>query len=1165
MGATAAGLLGVPFAPMEAQELTAPARSSAPLNVSFGMIGIGMQWSVLMRESVAIPGVKCIAACDLYDERHVLAEEIAGDNLPVTRAYHDLLRRKDIDCVVVAVSDHWHKRIVIDAVRAGKDVYCEKPMSHSIAEGAEMVKAVHATDRIVQIGSQSVSSPLYAKARQMIGAGAIGEVSLVELTVGHNDPTGASVYPLPPGLSEQNLDWNTWLGDTPKIPFDPVKFARWRLWFTYGSGFSGNLLVHQLSGMQYALGLNAIPDRATSVVKIVRWKDGRDVPDMQLVLLEYGNLIVSGRLTLDTETPTSTRFMGSRGVIDVASQLTYTPQFGIDLKPSYYDFGFSHAMRDAYVRQWHAENDPRLEKLGPPDETQVFQCRSCNVTQLHPLNFFTAVQNRTPVVVDVVFGHNAAAACHMANQSYRMHAPVIRQNAISKLLNGIMTFKVKKGMPAGFTLAALCLAACCTAPLPAQGADPIHPLTDKTSLDWPVYGGQVTGNHYSALSQINRTNVEKLRLAWTFDTGEKGILQSSPIIVGKIFYAYTPTQKVIALDAGSGKQLWRFDSGIVGTAPARGLAYWTEGTECRIFAGIMNFLYALDPATGKPIPQFGDNGRVDLRKGLGGDYRLQDIALTTPGMIYRDLIIVGGREPETRPAPPGDIRAFDVHTGALRWTFHTIPHPGEFGYATWPRNAWKSAGAANNWAGMSLDAQRGIVYVPTGSAVFDFYGADRVGDDLFADTLLALDAATGKRIWHFQGVHHDLWDRDFPSPPVLLTVQHNGKRMDAVAQTTKQGYVYLLDRATGEPLFPITERKYPASTVPGEVASPTQPSLAEPKPFARQFLTAAMLTTRTPEAHAYALKQFKTFLSDGQFVPLSLDKQTVVFPGFDGGAEWGGPAVDPATDVIYINANEMAWTGALTTGPPAGSIGEGIYQNQCSVCHGSNRAGSPPTFPSLVGIENRLTSAQVADKIHQGGGRMPAFAGLDHQQLDALIKYLKSDGHEKQATRSDHAETASTSLSGPFRQDVTNPNSQYTFTGYRRFLDQDGYPAISTPWGTLNAIDLNTGKYLWKIPLGEYPTLAAKGLTNTGSENYGGPVVTAGGLLFIGATVYDNMFRAFDSKTGRLLWKTLLPAAAAATPATYMVQGKQYVVIAAGGSKEDTVPAEGRYTAFALP
>src|SRR5271155_4622671 len=511
----------------------------------------------------------------------------------------------------------------------------------------------------------------------------------------------------------------------------------------------------------------------------------------------------------------------------------------------------------------------------------------------------------------------------------------------------------------------------------------------KQSIDWPVDGGQLAGDHYSTLSQINRRNVSQLRVAWTYDTGEQGGVQTSPIIVGGVLYAYTPSQKVIALDAATGKLLWKFDSGIGGTQPARGLAYWSEDRESRILAGVMNYLYALDPATGKLIPGFGDNGRVDLRKDLGRDYTRQAVAMTSPGVVYKDLIIVGFRAPETPPAPPGDIRAYDVRTGKLRWSFHTIPHPGEFGYDTWPAGAWDHMGAANNWAGMTVDTQRGIVYVPTGSAVFDFYGGDRAGDDLFANTLLALDAATGKRIWSFQGVHHDIWDRDFPSPPALVTVKRDGKSIDALAQTSKQGWVYLFDRATGTPLFPIEEKKYPASDVPGEVTSPTQPLPLKPEPFARQLLTENMLTDRTPEAHAWAVQQFHTFRSEGQFIPLGVSKQTVVFPGFDGGAEWGGPAIDPTTGVIYVNANDIAWTGALVENKPAGQ-GTDIYQNRCSLCHGDNRAGSPPAFPSLLDVDKRLTAAQISDVIHHGKGRMPGFPTIQETQLDALLAYLRT-------------------------------------------------------------------------------------------------------------------------------------------------------------------------------
>jgi glucose dehydrogenase len=764
-----------------------------------------------------------------------------------------------------------------------------------------------------------------------------------------------------------------------------------------------------------------------------------------------------------------------------------------------------------------------------------------------------------------------------------------------------------------------------------------------------VFNGGPDADHYSSLAQINRGNVEQLKLAWSFDTGEKGGLQDNPLIVGNTLYAYTPTQKVVALDAATGKLKWKFDSGAGGTQPTRGVAFWTDGKEERIFAGVMNFLYCLDAQTGQPVTAFGEGGRVDLRKDLRGDYQQQSVALTTPGIVYKDLIIVGGRNPETHPAPPGDIRAFDVHTGKVRWTFHTIPHPGEPGYETWPPEAWKTAGAANNWAGMSLDVEHGIVYVPTGSAVMDFYGGDRLGNDLYADTLLALDANTGKELWHFQGVHHDIWDRDFPAQPALFTLQKNGKTVEALAQITKQSYIYEFDRLTGEPLFPIHEHPYPGSSVPGEVTSPTQPMPDAPEPFGRQRLTEEMLTNRTPEAHAWAVKEFRTFRSDGQFIPFSLDKQTVVFPGFDGGGEWGGAAIDPATDVLYVGSSEMAWTGGLAPASKDASPGAQFYQSQCAMCHGVDRAGSPPAFPSLVGILDRLTPEQVTEQVKSGKGIMPSFPNLDDHAVAALLEYLRSGAPSANPTgvaemkssvpvlgltdqppadkagaaiyadqcsicHGDHREglppafpiliglgsrrTAAQTIemihngkgAMPPYPDLKGPDldallrflevsdkitpqgsgtrsgqGDYVFTGYRKFLDPDGYPAIAPPWGTLNAIDLGTGKYLWKIPLGEYPGLVKQGIRNTGSELYGGPIVTAGGLVFIGATVYDRKFHAFDSRTGKLLWETELPFAGIATPSTYMVDGRQYVVIASSGGRDPKSPVGGAYVAFALP
>jgi quinoprotein glucose dehydrogenase len=663
-----------------------------------------------------------------------------------------------------------------------------------------------------------------------------------------------------------------------------------------------------------------------------------------------------------------------------------------------------------------------------------------------------------------------------------------------------------------------------------------------------VYGGNSEATHYSPLKQINRSTVKQLEVAWTYDTGENGGLQTSPIEVSGVLYGISPSQKVFAVDAATGKLNWKFDSGIAGTQPARGLAYWADrdNQDRRIIVGVMNFVYELNAETGSPIPSFGADGRIDLREGLGRDIATGSIALTSPAVVYHDLLIVGGRLPETLPALPGDVRAYDVKTGKIRWSFHTIPHPGEFGYDTWPKDAWQKSGAANNWAGMTVDQKTGIVYVPTGSAAFDFYGGDRSGDNLFANCELALNAETGERIWHFQGVHHDIWDRDFPAPPVLVTVKKDGKAMSALAQTSKQGFVYLFDRANGTPIFPLESRKYPPSNLKGEVAAPEQSLPTKPAPYARQRLTEDVITNRTPEAHQWALEQFRSFRSEGQFVPLSTDKNTIIFPGFDGGGEWGGPAYDPETGILYVNSNEMAWAVELAENTGDQASGKGIYQSQCTICHRDDMKGSPPLFPSLVGVRDRMTQEQIKERIQKGKGRMPAFPNLTPEEINALVLFV-SEGESKE-------------LSGK----PVLPQMRYRFSGYTRFLESQRYPAIATPWGTLNAINLNTGEYAWKIPLGEYPELADQGMKNTGSENYGGPIVTAGGLIFIGATNYDKKFRIFDKSTGDLLWETTLPFSGNATPITYEVDGKQYVVIAAGGGKDTRSPSGGVYVAFAL-
>ena len=660
--------------------------------------------------------------------------------------------------------------------------------------------------------------------------------------------------------------------------------------------------------------------------------------------------------------------------------------------------------------------------------------------------------------------------------------------------------------------------------------------------DWAIYGGSSQGNRYSTLTQINKANVAGLTQAWRFDMAAAGDPQTHPLAIDGVIYAYTPDLKVIALDGASGKLLWTFDSGVEARGAQRGLTWFEDRNGKRLFASVMNYLYALNPATGKPISSFGRNGRIDLRT----DEKFY-VSLTTPGVIFKDMIITGFRTGESAPAQAGDIRAFDVHTGRQRWSFHTIPHPGEYGYDTWPKDAWKTAGAANNWAGMVIDQQRGIVYAPTGSAVDDFYGASRAGDDLFANTLLALDANTGKRLWHFQGIHHDIQDRDFPSPPVLLTVMHDGKPVDAIAQPTKQGYLFVLDRVTGQPLFPVTEEPIPQTDVPGEVSSKTQPVPSLPAPYARQKLTSQMLSERTPIVREWALLRFKSFNSAGPYAPLKVGQPTVVMPGFDGGAEWGGSAADPDTGILYLNANDIAWTGALAPTPATRSLGGATYQSYCAGCHGPDRSGSPPAFPSLLKAAQFLSPEQIADMIHHGAGRMPPFPQIQGDTLKALIAFL---------------ETGNDDASGPQKEPQGAADALYKFTGYKKFLDPDGYPAVAPPWGTLNAIDLNTGQYVWKIPFGEYPELEDK---TTGSENYGGPILTRSGLLFIGATLYDKKLHAFDAGNGKLLWQAILPYAGNATPITYMANGKQYVLIQADNARDRKAPQGAAYVAFTLP
>lgn len=681
---------------------------------------------------------------------------------------------------------------------------------------------------------------------------------------------------------------------------------------------------------------------------------------------------------------------------------------------------------------------------------------------------------------------------------------------------------------------------------------------------WGTYKADEKSTSYSKFDQINVENVNKLQNAWTFQMndvkqGESPMSsQCNPIIVDGVMYANSGKQWVYAINAQTGKQIWAFNALDEGepTAASRGVTYWASGEDKRIIYSAGNYLLAINAKTGKLIPTFGNKGRINLNVGVRDDPKKISVTLTTPGSIFKDLIIIGSRLPDFYGAAPGYIRAYNCKTGKLVWTFHTIPHPGEKGYESWPKDAYKYAGGVNCWAGMSIDNKRGMVFLALGSPTFDYYGADRIGANLFGNCVLALDAATGKYKWHFQTVHHDLWDYDLPCPPNLVTIKKDGKDVDAVAQATKHGFIFVLDRVTGVPLFPIEERPVPASNLPGEVAFATQPFPTKPKAFVKQFMTEEDLTNYSPENHEAILKKFRSVRYEGLFTPPDL-KGTLSLPATRGGINWGGAAFDPNTNYLYLRGHNLPEIQTIVDANKAFEArnnstferGRVTYQKHCATCHGAERKGIPPTFPSLIGLKDKKPEKEMLKKIQNGAGAMPGFKGvLTPAEENAIIAFL----YEKQNTGIETPQTTKTGV---------NPERFMNTSAYQTWSDPSGNPAMKGPWATLSALNLSTGEYEWQIPIGNDEKLQEKGGPPTGLLARSGPMVTAGGLVFISGAA-DKKLWAFDKITGKMVWETALPGVNNANVCSYMVKGKQYVALSVGGTKENP---SGSIMTFALP